>query len=305
MIWSNTTYKISYFLLQREETESPSQQRFSTSTRDGGFISLLPFKLAIDSSTKVNTPNPTLSSKTATSLQSRSSWSMSRAASLLHSVLGDKPLLQEGCCIRFYLKDKQKNHQDSCPLNPLAVLPLQSFGDYNFVFVRSAPWRPTCCTPFLGGKERECCWPKIVFNLAHWEMRLWDRSPAHSLQYKPAAVSPLHGLNLDVFPVLVVLSITVAQIQLLLLAEFQTPSHYICPSLNSTEPCSEDIAQISSSSRRTSNEEPTRNVAAMWYSLNSSRNTRTVLSLNHYYGHYIYCCISRFNIALIHQQEGT
>lgn len=44
VIWSNITYKISCFLLQWEQTKSPSQQRllFATSKRDGGFISLLP-----------------------------------------------------------------------------------------------------------------------------------------------------------------------------------------------------------------------------------------------------------------------
>lgn len=119
------------------------------------FLYSLTFELAIHSSTKVNIPNPTLSPKTAASLQSRSSWSVSRAASLLHSPLGDKPLLQEGRCIRLYLKDKQKNHQDSFHLNPLVVFPLQSFGAYIFVFARRAPSRPICCTPFLGGRERE------------------------------------------------------------------------------------------------------------------------------------------------------
>lgn len=49
---------------------------------------------------------------------------MSRAASLLHSVLGDKPLLQEGCCIGFCLKDIQKKHQDSLHLNHLGVITL-------------------------------------------------------------------------------------------------------------------------------------------------------------------------------------
>lgn len=143
------------------------------------FLFSLTFKLAIHSYTKVNT---TLSPKTAASL--RSTWSVSRAASLLHSALGDKALLQEGCCIRLYLKAKHKKHQDSFHLNPLVVFPLQSFEDY--VFVRRAPSRPTCCTPFLGGKEREkillgaLCWPKIVFKLTHWKTRLWDRSPAHT-----------------------------------------------------------------------------------------------------------------------------
>lgn len=72
------------------------------------FLFSLTFKLAIHSYTKVNT---TLSPKTAAS--PRSTWSVSRAASLLHSALGDKALLQEGCCIRLYLKAKHKKHQDS------------------------------------------------------------------------------------------------------------------------------------------------------------------------------------------------
>lgn len=47
---------------------------------------------------------------------------MSRAASLLHSILGDKPLLQGGCCTRLCLKASQKKTSGLISLKPLGCL---------------------------------------------------------------------------------------------------------------------------------------------------------------------------------------
>lgn len=105
------------------------------------FLYSLAFNSATHSYAKLKTRYPTLSLKTAGSLPS--SYSVSRAASLIHTVPGTSTnrLLREGCSIRLYFKAKQKKTPGLTPFNAPWVcnLPLQSFGGYIFLFVRRAP----------------------------------------------------------------------------------------------------------------------------------------------------------------------
>lgn len=105
------------------------------------FLCSLGFNSAIHSYAKLNTLYPTLSPKTAGSLPS--SYSVSRATSLIHTVPGTSTnrLLREGCSIRLYFKAKQKKHQDSLHLTPLgsATFPFSHLGGYIFLFVRRTP----------------------------------------------------------------------------------------------------------------------------------------------------------------------
>lgn len=154
--------------------ESPSHYHllFATSTRDGGFISLLPdfqFKHSQLHKAK-HTPTDPLTKNCWIPLQHKQ-------RSLISTIPGDRHchLSCRKAASGFILKPNRRNAR----ISPFIVswicnFALQSFGGYIFLFVRRASSNPTCWLPFFffcGEREKTdpflglCVGLKLYLNL--------------------------------------------------------------------------------------------------------------------------------------------
>lgn len=168
--------------------ESPSHYRllFATSTRDGGFISLLPdFQFRHSQLHKAkHTPTDPFTKNYWIPLQHKQSSLISTIPGNRHCHLSCRKAAASG----FILKPNRRNTR-ICPIYCLLDLqfcPSVIWGIYLSLCEKSF-FKPNLLTPlfFLRGEREDrsfsgaLCWPKTIFKLTNWEMRPWDASPAY------------------------------------------------------------------------------------------------------------------------------